>query len=247
MILLVDAGNTRIKWAQLREGGISGHGAALHAAKPVNDVLMQAWAVLPRPERIVVANVAGESMAAKLSAYAREHFKLAPEFVIPTSQAGGVTNGYRNPAQLGADRWAGMLAARRRGLGPVCVIGCGTAITLDTLTRDGRHLGGLIAPGIGVMHRALSQAATAIVFEPDARVTLYANDTGSATTSGIVYAVAGCIERAAAQIRAQQGDETEFLLTGGDAEGLQPQLQGRFTLAPHLVLEGLAVLAERQA
>ncbi|MGH8336955.1 MAG: type III pantothenate kinase, partial [Gammaproteobacteria bacterium] len=220
---------------------------ALHAAKPVNEVLMQVWAKLPQPERIIVANVAGKPMAENISRYAREHFKLTPEFVMPAAQAGGVTNGYQNPAQLGADRWAAMLAAHQRHRGPVCVIGCGTAITVDTLTREGRHLGGLIAPGLGVMHRALADAAAAIAFEPDAQVTLYASDTRSAVSAGIVYAAAGFIERAATQIRAQQGAETEFLLTGGDAGQLQPQLQGRFTLAPHLVLEGLAVLAELQA
>ncbi|MGH8307840.1 MAG: type III pantothenate kinase [Gammaproteobacteria bacterium] len=247
MILLVDAGNTRIKWALCRNHELSGHGAALHAAKPFNDVLTHAWAALPQPDRIIVANVAGKPMAENISIYTREHFKLTPEFVIPAAQAGGVTNGYHNPAQLGADRWAAMLAAHRRRRGPVCVIGCGTAITVDTLTRDGRHLGGLIAPGIGIMHRALADAAPAIAFEPGAEIKLYANDTRSAVTAGVVYAAAGFIERAAAQTLAQQGADTEFLLTGGDAEGLQPQLQGRFTLVPHLVLEGLAVLAERQA
>ncbi|MGH8379215.1 MAG: type III pantothenate kinase, partial [Gammaproteobacteria bacterium] len=80
MILLVDAGNTRIKWALFSNHDLSGHGAALHAAKPVNEVLMQVWAKLPQPERIIVANVAGKPMAENISRYAREHFKLTPEF-----------------------------------------------------------------------------------------------------------------------------------------------------------------------
>ncbi|MGH8398836.1 MAG: type III pantothenate kinase [Gammaproteobacteria bacterium] len=247
MILLVDAGNTRIKWALCRDQELFDHSAALHTAKSVDDVLRQAWAALPRPERIIIANVAGKTMAENLTAQAREHFKLTPEFVVPAAQAAGVTNGYRNPKQLGSDRWAAMIAAHQRFRGPVCVIGCGTAITVDTLTREGLHLGGLIAPGIGVMHRALADAAAAIAFEPGAQATLYAHDTRSAVTAGIVYAATGFIERTAMQIRSQQGAQTVFLLTGGDAEQLQPQLQGRFTLVPHLVLVGLAILAERQA
>ncbi|MGB9428992.1 MAG: type III pantothenate kinase [Gammaproteobacteria bacterium] len=244
MILLVDMGNTRMKWGLARSQEISGYGAAVHAEKPIAEVLKTAWAGLPSPQRILVANVAGVAVVENLQRYCQGHFKLAPEFVIPVQQAGGVTNGYHDPAQLGADRWAAVIAAYAKYGGPVCVVGCGTAITVDTVTRTGRHLGGLIAPGIGVMHRALAAATAALPGDQGNMIELYARDTRAAVTSGIVYAATGFVERATAEIRAQHGNNLSILLTGGDAERLQPLMQGRFTLEPHLVLEGLAMLAE---
>ena len=243
-MLLVDIGNTRVKWAQAHNGILSAHGAAAYAGKSVAQPWPPVWSGMPKPERIVVSNVAGPAVAARLRVYCQQHFALSPEFITPSARAAGVTSGYVEPAELGADRWAAVIGAFARHGGPVCVVGCGTAITVDTVSRDGRHLGGLIAPGLGVMQRALSEAAPALPAEAGAGSELFARDTRTAVTGGVRYAALGFIERVVAEIRAQQGAEIKLLLTGGDAERLQPQLRERFTLAPHLVLEGLAVLAE---
>lgn len=242
-MLLVDVGNTRIKWGLAHAREISGYGAAVHAGKSLTEVLPTVWADLPLPQRILVANVAGANAAEGLRHYCREHFKLVPEFVVPVWQSCGVTNGYHDPAQLGADRWAAVIGAYRQHRGPVCVIGCGTAITVDTVIPDGLHLGGLIAPGLGIMHRALAAATAALPSEAGDTVQFYARDTGTAVTSGVHYAATFFIEHAVAEIRVEHGQDMPALLTGGDAEKLQTLLRGRFTLTPHLVLEGLSVLA----
>ena len=243
-MLLVDIGNTRVKWAQVHGGKLSAHAAAAHAGQPTARTWPVDWNAMPPPERIMVSNVAGPAVADSLRVHCQRQFRLAPEFLTPSARAAGVTNGYLEPAQLGADRWAAIIGAFAHYAGPLCVIGCGTAMTVDSVSRDGRHLGGLIAPGLGLMQRALSDAAPALPAEAGTQTELFARDTRTAVTSGVRYAAVGFIERVVAEIRAQQGAETNLLLTGGDAERLQPQLRERFTLAPHLVLEGLAVLAE---
>ena len=245
-MLLVDVGNTRIKWGCAHDQVISDYGALEYKDRPITEVLASAWAKLPTPGRILVANVAGTPLTESINRYCHEHFQRDPEYVQTTPQACGVTNGYIQPAQLGVDRWAAVIGAYHLYSGPACIISCGTAITVDTVTREGRHLGGLIAPGIGTMQRALASAAPAISKEPGDTVTLYARDTRTAITSGILYAAAGLFERATTEILAQQGALTKLLLTGGDAERMQSIVRGRFTLAPHLVLEGLAVLAGQQ-
>lgn len=246
MSLLVDIGNTRIKWAQARGRELINTQAAVHTETPLTDVLRTEWAKLSPPKSVLVANVAGVEAGESLRRYCKRHFKLSPEFIMPSRYAAGVTNGYRDPAQLGADRWAAVIGAQANYGGPACVIACGTAITVDTVTRDGRHRGGLIAPGLGVMQRALAAAAPALAVEPGEAVTLYAKDTRTAVAGGVYYAAAGMVERAVNEIRADQGESLKVILTGGDAERLLPQLQRRFTLAPNLVLEGLAVLAGLQ-
>ncbi len=246
MMLLVDAGNTRIKWGLASEHGISNYSAFPYKGKPVHETLNQAWAKLQTPLRILVANVAGAELGENLANFCRQRFGRAPEFVQATAKACGVTNAYPQAARLGADRWAAMIGAHHKYKGPVCVVSCGTAITIDTLTREGRQLGGLIAPGISVMQQALADAVPVIPREPGDGPSLYARDTRTAVISGVLYAAAGFIGRATQEILAQQGEQTRMLLTGGDAERLQPMLEERFTLTPHLVLEGLAVLAREQ-
>lgn len=244
MMLLADIGNTRVKWAQAQRGKLSGYGVERHAGRPPLEVWRSVWGDVPRPQRIVVSNVAGAGVADSLRDFCQRQFQLMPEFMTPSSRAGGVTNGYADAAQLGADRWAAAVGAFRRHGGPVCILGCGTALTMDSVDRDGRHLGGLIAPGMGAMQRALTAAAPALPAGAGAEPVLFARDTRAAVSSGILYAAAGFIERVAAEVRARQGREIKMLLTGGDAETLQPWLHEQFTLAPYLVLEGLAVLAE---
>ncbi|HVA55227.1 MAG TPA: type III pantothenate kinase [Gammaproteobacteria bacterium] len=245
-MLLVDVGNTRIKWGCAQDQVISDYGALEYKDRPITEVLATAWAQLPSPERILVVNVAGSPLTQGINRYCHEHFRREPDYVQTTPHACGVTNGYIHPTQLGADRWAAVIGAYHLYSGPACIISCGTAITVDTVTREGRHLGGLIAPGIGVMQRALASVAPAIPKEPGDTVTLYARDTLTAITSGSLYAAAGLLERATTEIQAQQGALTKFLLTGGDAERMQSIIRVQFTLAPHLVLEGLAVLAGKQ-
>lgn len=245
-MLLVDAGNSRIKWGQAHDQVISDYGALEYKDRQIAAVLASAWSGLPPPDRILVVNVAGSSLAESINRYCREHFRRDPEYIQTAPRACGVTNGYTQPAQLGADRWAAVIGAYHRYGGPACIISCGTAITVDTVTRDGQHLGGLIAPGLGVMQRALAATAPVIPKEPSEVVTLYARDTRTAITSGVLYAAAGLLERAVLEIQEQQGAQTKFLLTGGDAERMQSIVRGRFTLAPYLVLEGLAVLAGQQ-
>lgn len=244
MRLVVDIGNTRIKWAEAHGRELRNPHAAAHAGRSLREVLHTEWGGIPTPQRVLAANVAGQSAAEDLRDYCAERFKLEAEFLVPARSVNGITNGYRDPAQLGADRWAAVLGACSNHGQPVCVIACGTAITVDTVTTDGRHLGGLIAPGLGVMHSALAAAAPALQQEPGAVVKLYAEDTRTAMTSGVWYAAAGFVERTLQEIRRDQGPSLRALLTGGDAERLLPHLHGRFTLVPHLVLEGLAVLAE---
>ncbi|MDE2139026.1 MAG: type III pantothenate kinase [Gammaproteobacteria bacterium] len=244
MMLLADIGNTRVKWAQAQGRILSGYGVTMHAGRPPMEVWRSVWADVPRPQRVVISNVAGAAVADSVRDYFQQQLHLTPEFVKPSPLAGGVTNGYADVAQLGADRWAAAVGAFSRYGGPVCVLGCGTALTMDTVNRDGRHLGGLIAPGLGTMQRALFAAAPTLPTDGAGQPVLFARDTRTAVSSGVLYAAAGFIERVTAEVRDREGKEIKMLLTGGDAEILQSWLHDRFTLAPHLVLEGLAVLAE---
>ena len=254
MILLIDAGNSRIKWGCL-VGGMLQPGEAIAHHGEVTDiqVLSLAWVPLPRPERIIAVNVLGSDFGEALEAWVEETWGLAIEFVTAQANACGVVNAYHEPARLGADRWASLIAAHRLCDGTACVIDCGTALTIDVLAQDGEHLGGLIVPGLSLMRHALIERTAGIRPvagldpDPDTGVSLLARDTAGGVMGGTLYALVAAIDRIAEDIRATMATEVECLLTGGDAGMVRTLLTGVYRYEPDLVLKGLAVVAGDEA
>jgi len=242
MTLLLDMGNTRIKWARLEGGRLAGQGAATHADEDLNHAFERVFDGA-NPKRVLASNVAGPLLGKALGELCEKRFGLKPEFLVPAAKACGVTNGYTDPQRLGADRWAAVIGAFHRSGGPACVIDAGTAITVDAVDKQGRHLGGLIAPGPQTTRRALAGATAALRDLGEGELALLCKDTRSAVTSGGWYAAAGFVEHIAVLLKQELGVELKFLLTGGDAERLKELLRTPMTLAPDLVLQGLAVLA----
>ena len=242
MILLLDIGNTRIKWARL-EGGKLGHQhAVVHAGEELPPLLARVFEGAA-PEKVLASNVAGPLMGAALSEICSERYKFRPEFLIPAPESHGVKNGYMDPARLGADRWAAVIGAFHRYGGPVCVMDAGTAITVDAVDKAGKHLGGLIAPGPQTMRRALAGATASLRDNGEGEFGLFCRETRSAIASGGWHTAAGFLERIHGLVREELGLDTRFILTGGDGSRLNELVPGHFTLAPDLVLQGLAVVA----
>src|SRR5215469_10223980 len=240
MTLLLDVGNTRVKSARLVGGKLEGQGASLHLDDQLGHALSLAFAGAS-PKRVLACNVAGPLVGKAISDLCQDRYGLKPEFPISAAEQAGVKNGYTDPARLGADRWAAVIGAFHRFGGPACVIDAGTAITVDALTKDGRHLGGLIAPGPQTMRRALAGATSALRDNGEGEFALLCRDTRSAISSGGWHTAAGFLERIHQLVGKELGQGARFLLTGGDAERLDELLPGRYTLCPDLVLQGLAV------
>jgi len=240
--LLVDVGNTRIKW---RPAGADRVEADLHAGG-LAAVLAARWAALPAPRRVLAASVAGAEHDRTLADWVAARWSLPVEFIVARAHQAGVRNGYDEPARLGADRWAALIGAHHGYPGPACVVDCGTAVTIDALTADGEFLGGVILPGLALAREALT--ARTPIREVDAPVAdCFARATAPAVAAGTLYGLAGAIERVAREQGARLGPATRLLLTGGDGERLRPYLDGRLpyavVAAPALVLKGLAVIA----
>lgn len=247
MILLLDAGNSRLKWAMLRNGVFEHGGSFEHAANAIGELASAAWSELEPPQTVLVANVAGEPFRRALNSWIKRRWKLIPEYLQSDAEAFGIRNAYREPARLGIDRWLVLLAARERYSGPLCIIDCGTALTIDVLAQDNRHLGGLIIPGMRLMQDALTGRAEGVRQQiqeaSHEQVTLLGTDTGSAVAGGTLYAEVAVIDRVLADLRGELGQQLRCVLTGGDAQRLQPLLATQTENEPDLVLLGLARVA----
>lgn len=250
MILLIDIGNTRLKWAFVNGEELRDPASTHREDKEFKDLAKAHWAELEPPERVLVCNVAGPAWKKSANLWIKRRWKVAPEFVQVEAEACGVHNAYKDPKQLGADRWAALLAAHEIARDGACIIDCGTAITIDALAADGHHLGGLIVPGLSMMARSLIERAPDI-HEPvphnASEVALFACDTDNAVGGGALYAAVSLLDRAVADVQAELGPELTVLITGGDAERVAPLLKSRPVMEPHLVLKGLARMARTPA
>jgi type III pantothenate kinase len=246
MTLLIDIGNTRIKWARFEDGVLQPQSAAPHAdwsAQTLIETVLQRGG---RSDRVLVSNVAGARMADVVRAAVAQTWQIEAEFIVSTSAAGGVRNAYPQPAKLGVDRWLAMVGAHALERGPVCIVSVGTAMTIDGVTADGRHLGGVIVPGPDLMVGSLLKNTSDIAQRAqhgDAIDALFADNTLGAVRQGAEQALAALVERAIGVMRRTLNETPELLVTGGASDRLEKALGLPYRAVPDLVLRGLAVLA----
>ena len=246
MILVVDVGNSRMKWALHDPRGWLAQGVVPNTE--IGTLALRDWQNLPRPVRAVGVNVAGESARVRVEGQLTR-WRLPMEWLHATSSAGGVSNRYAKPVQLGPDRWASLIAARRRALmngdSPACiVVNAGTAVTIDALDVDGVFQGGLILPGIRLMINALANN-TAALKVPQGTYAHFPTNTSDAIYSGAIHAICGAVELLRLKVRLDEAAVRCFL-SGGAAHELSPYLSGPLEVVDNLVLEGVLLLASAE-
>jgi type III pantothenate kinase len=244
MKLLIDVGNTAVKWGLCEAGVIVKSGHYMHRGSDVGVLAEQYWSGLSVPAGICIANVAGTQLAQQLSGWIETRWGITPVFIATTGQACGVTNAYAVPGSLGVDRWAALIGAHHHGGGATCIVDCGTAITLDMLAADGVHQGGLILPGIEMMKQMLLKNTAVVNTSTTQQVAkLFAMSTGDAVNSGALYMAAAAIDRTVGDMAEALGIAADVIITGGDASRIATLLAMPVRHDPELVLKGLAILA----
>ena len=247
MLLLIDAGNTSIKWALVEHGAAPGVWAA-SGALAHDDLAPGTWAGHASGAALI-SNVAGAALRARLELALPTGLQQTRWFASQP-QLAGLKNGYRNPFQLGCDRFAAAIGARALAPGRALIVAtCGTATTIDAITPDGGFIGGLILPGLGLMARSLAQSTSQLP-QVGAAASMgsiqagFADNTDDAIINGCLAAQAGAIERACAALQAECG-AVHCLLSGGAAgfiaPALSPSLQHH--MIANIVLIGLQVAA----
>lgn len=271
--LLIDAGNSRIKWALVQADGTQTHsGAFVHGGqlvKGTGDPLQPRhepdWSTLPAPGSAWLSNVAGDAVARRIDAFIDRYWPALPRTTIRSAaRQCGVTNRYTTPSQLGSDRWAGMIGARAAFPGePLLIATFGTATTLEALNADGVFVGGLIAPGWSLMMRSLGEhtaqlptldaiaARGLLADDGDAasqdehanRAAWFAVDTPRSLSSGCALAQIGLVERMWRDLQDEWKVPVRLVVSGGAAGELAQALSVPHTRHDSLVLAGLALIA----
>lgn len=249
MILLIDLGNTRIKWAELSQGQILFGGAKAHKKQNLSELMPEMWSHLSKPESIWVANVAGDSFSSEMQQWFEKNWNMQAHFVNSSSHYADVKNTYQHAEKLGVDRWLNLIAAREQIKEPVCIVDCGSFLTIDIMDETGQHQGGYITSGLDMMYAALSyysQGRLTVTIEQHENLAGLGTSTRECIVKGCCQMLVAFINRVTAQTAEKFGDKTQFIITGGDTALLMPFLTQAYHQRPALVFEGLALLAQKK-
>ena len=236
MKLLIDAGNTSIKWAVvdgevwLNRGGL-----------PVERAgeLPQSMAGFQDIRQVWASNVGGEEIAQHILNIRIGQSR--PRLITSQAAQCGVRNGYAEPGRLGSDRWAALIAAWHLVRSPCLVVNSGTATTIDSLSGEGEFIGGLILPGVDLMQRCLV-AATDQLKPGHGEYAPFPRNTADALFSGAIQAICGAIMRQYALVG---NDNAPVVLSGGAAGILREHLfRIPLRVVDDLVLKGLLCIAQ---
>lgn len=255
MLLTIDAGNTRTKWAIFsHHGEIVRHGSCLNEQLSAANLSPES----PDYERVIISNVAGNAHEVQLEKVL-SLYNLPVTWVTARYNACDVINGYAAPDTLGTDRWAALIAAWHKKHAPCVVVSAGTAITIDALhnqsgnNQQGEFLGGMILPGLNLMQASLGLGTAQLPikhatqkFDENTYIDIFAKSTAQAIETGAVHAITGAIEHMANALEAKCGQTPFIILSGGDALVIQSHLTDTVTnptvIVDNLVLKGLYLL-----
>jgi type III pantothenate kinase len=247
--LLMDIGNTRLKWGVLEDSAIrrTGH---ISRDRVREQGLVALTSKLPRHvDTVFASNVAGASFATRIAGVVGMHCNTDMHFARSESSACGVSNSYRQARRMGVDRWVAMIGAWAELESACLVVDAGTAVTIDALDQTGQHLGGQILPGVSLMAGSLAAQTSDIpniqrrAASQKRGMEMFANTTAGAVGHGALNAVVGAVERAVVVMH-ENGHDPTVILTGGDASRILKSLGEEPIHRPHLVLQGLAALLE---
>jgi type III pantothenate kinase len=237
-MLFIDVGNTALKW-RWYDAGVARQGDTVHrrdwAALPA--LMEVCWSGL---ERIEIASVAGREADLALAAVLKSVTTVEPRFYYSRASDAGVVNAYSEPTRLGVDRWLAVIEGWHR-YGCAVIVDCGSALTLDAVDAAGRHSGGYIVPGLGMLERSLVQGTGSVrVDAADAPDSIApGRSTSEGVRHGIMRMTVAFITDAVVALKEGLPDTAPILLTGGDAVRVAQLLASPVVLAPDLVLDGL--------
>jgi type III pantothenate kinase len=260
MILSVDIGNSRIKWALWRADQITVRGVAAYEGKKLADVFDQLFSDLEKPLHVFAVSVAANEVSQGLTDWVKQHWQKNVEYLKTEKQYKNIINAYHDPGQHGADRWAAIIAGFQSFPGnAVCVINAGTAITFDLINKNGQHLGGYILPSYVTMHAALLGDTANVASTLNAKfnqskcsaskIGVIPDNTNDAVNQGLHKLLQAGIRELCQFAQKTMGEPMQIIITGGFAEVIlsYPDMPAMHHM-PDLVMRGLySIMRQRNS
>ena len=235
MRLLIDIGNTRIKY-------VYDNGSQLLDISTIdNQQISEMWfkRVSYKVNEIIVANVSQSSLTETLIRWSKKA-DITLMSVKSEKAAFGVKTAYQQPNQLGVDRWLALIGART--LYPdknILIIDAGTATTVDLLNKNGQHQGGWILPGVDTMFTSLFKDTAHVLATKEKKVTLgFGHNTTECVNNACWMATVACIKQAKIEAEKYGTIDVTFLI-GGNSAAINELLDQKLQRSEQLIFLGL--------
>lgn len=246
--MLIDAGNSRLKWSiKTTVGEWSSVSYVCYSVSTRLAVTLKLLATM-RPRFIVLTHVLGDEFASGVQVFC-ERQSITLDIVNAQAVGYGVTSAYPDASKLGADRFVGLIAVyhqnkRNKKHSDSIIVSCGTAVTIDAMNKYGKHLGGVILPGLKLWQDMLIKGTVLLKQSDTSNIHLFATSTGQGIAAGSLYGLAGAIDRVCNEMKLTLSKPISLILTGGCAEPLRPYLNNTYKLNANLVIQGLKTITE---
>lgn len=245
MKLLIDFGNSYVKWASLDQAGSMQIGAAIdHRGYSGDEKLPHIIAGLPIHlcREINAVSVLGENFNSAFSHVVLSEFSIQSKFYYSQKNAFDVELAYDDPITYGADRYAALIAAAHTEVGAKIIVDIGTAVTIDAINADNVHLGGVIFPGLESMYSALNKADGIGVVASQNSIKYLNKTTQSAVYSGSALCLRHGVEGIVSEISHMFDENVIVLVAGGGAESVLKENIENYVLRRDLVLLGVEIM-----
>ncbi|MAJ91047.1 MAG: hypothetical protein CMF40_02540 [Legionellales bacterium] len=242
MKLLLDIGNSSVNWASEKKSKFLSQGSFIYDKENVEGSLKNNLSLTKETSKILLSNVAGLEVYNSLNCWIKKHGDIELWQSSVDEKFKGLSTSYTESKQIGIDRWLAMVASWDKYHSSLCVVNCGTALTIDLVDIHGHHLGGYIMPGAELMHKALMRNTDKINVSMTNIASLdYASNTQAAVNNGVFLALVSAIERIVNKFSVESGVMPKCIISGGNAELIEPLLEYQFEFEPNLVLRGLLI------
>jgi type III pantothenate kinase len=239
-VLLIDQGNTRLKWVRAVNGKIDKDSAGSGDYESFRQA--HGPGASEPPDSILISSVAGGEETQSIARFCTDQMGVDAALLQSRAEQGGVRNGYREPETLGVDRWLAIVGAVSRYGKPAVIWDLGTATTLDAVDETGQHLGGLILPGPDTMLNSLRRDTRLQVPPAGEQADV---SPGCATSEGISHGVLaaqlGALNQFLRVVTTRFNSDSALIVTGGAAKLLLASLDFDHIHDPWLLFRGMLV------
>ncbi len=242
-LLVIDSGNTAIKWGLVDKDKWIDKGVAMQTHR---DSLGDVWGKIPEPSQVTISNVAGSLAEQSLMLIFKQlQWTAKVNWAFSKSDQCGVKNYYDIPSQLGSDRWAALIAAWSMKQQACLVVCVGTTMTVDILSNQGEFMGGIILPGFDLMQSTLINQTALLTDSSNGCFQKVPRNTQDAMVSGAIYGLTGAIEQMYSIFtKSLSHSNPKCIISGKGAQAVLPYIDiaGK-EWVDDLVLEGLRIIS----
>ena len=242
MNVVADIGNTQIKIAIERKNGISRVKAFQSDDFTCIKKYLKSLDYDNKPY-LFYSSVLGANYDKKLIKTLKSFFEKITTFKSTRSLL-STTNSYKKASSLGSDRWAQIVAAKNIFKKDCIIVSCGSAISIDCVTKNGTHKGGMLMSGAEKYINCFSDIHNLknISLTQTKKNNLLQTDTAKQINVGYRTMISTSVHKVYEEFKKNTKSKPAVIVSGGYARQIASYIEVNTSVEPFFVLKSLAFI-----